>query len=87
MGVFIMKEKIGEVLGVIFEHKAFYYGTFALGIFAIVLMQYLAFHLYGRQLNVLVVSHYQLDILALDAWSILMVYGLYHFRKLNKEYH
>ena len=81
-----MKERFGEILGVIYENKTLYYATFTFGIFTIILMQVIAFHLYGKQLNVLIASHYQLDILAIDVWSILMVYGLYHFRKLKKAY-
>lgn len=70
------REKYGEILGGIFEHEILYRIIMMLIIGVTVLLQIIAFHFYGLQLDVLSASYYQLIIMVADILSIFLIIGL-----------
>ena len=81
-----MKEKIGEILGGIFEHKILYICSIIFDVITIIGFAILSFHFYGKQLDVIVASHYQLDTIGCALLSILMVFVLAEKVNLKDTY-
>ena len=79
-----MKEKIGEILGGIFEHKILYICSIIFDVITIIGFAILSFHFYGKQLDVIVASHYQLDTIGCALLSIIMVFVL--VEKINLKH-
>ena len=82
----IIRDKIGEILGVIFEHTWMYYFLIILMIAMIIGFQIIAFQRYDLQLKVLVASHYQLEMMLCDMCSIILSLLMFCFIVLYVEY-
>ena len=80
------REKYGEILGGIFEHEILYRIIMMLIIGVTVLLQIIAFHFYGLQLDVLSASYYQLIIMVVDILSIFLIIGLFEILYLKYLY-
>ena len=82
----MMKEKIGEMLGVIYEHKTLFICSLITMIGMIIGIQMISFHFYGMQLVVIKASINQPIIWLCDFCTICIVYSIYRFLSLKKVY-
>lgn len=81
-----MREKLGEILGVIFEHKKLYYLTNMIMVLIMIGLQILSSRVYAKQLEVIVASVYQLEIWTLDLWTIMIGCGIWKLFCMRKDY-
>ena len=81
-----MKEKIGEILGVIFEHKWMYYILMGLIVCTCVLLQAISLSRYGKQLDVVIPSHYQLESIICDVINMIVILTGVKIIILHREY-
>ena len=81
-----MREKLGEILGVIFEHKKLYYLTNMIMVLIMIGLQILSSRVYEKQLEVIVASVYQLEIWTLDLWTIMIGCGIWKLFCMRNDY-
>ena len=81
-----MREKIGEILGVIFEHKWIYYTLMSVIVCICVLLQVISLSRYGKQLNMIIPSHYQLESIICDILNMIVILTGVQIIILHREY-
>ena len=81
-----MREKFGEILGVIFEHKGLYHLTNVGLVLIMIGLQICSSHIYSKQLEVIVPSIYQAEMWCLDFWTIMVGIGIWKLFCIRHDY-